>query len=439
MPIPDRYKHAVPEMAALWSTEGNFNAQMNVWGVECEAKNELYGEPTMEELALLKGALVLTPDEVIELSIPEGHETTKLLRKVQSKVPTRLGNNFHEGNTSSDVLDTATAIQIMESLDLLEDDATALEGSFDNLALNHMKTLQVTRTHGQHAVPSVFGRQVLGWREGISRGIERFQKARDVISFGKLSGEVGTNVFIKPELEELALKKLGLKPEPAPTQIIGRDRHLEVLSLMAVNAQWLAKVFNDIKFLCGTDVGELREPFEDNKQGSSAMPHKRNPDISERIIGLSRVVSGAAFAENGAVVVLMERDISHSSTERFTLPDSFQALQYMYKLAKHVIDGLEVFPERMEENLRKGTYGGIYSSRLLNTLLAKGVGRTEAYDAMQRLGKRAIDEKIQLLELARKDDLIKKHLTDSELEEQFDPNFYLQNIEVAFKRARLIK
>ncbi len=439
MPLPVRYEQAVPEMAEVWSSAGYFRAQTGIWGAECEASSELLGEPKPSDLLLIQEALVLTPDEVVELSEPKGHETNKLRKKVVGKLPHELGNYIHRGNTSSDVLDTSTAIQSLESLGLLENEFDALQGSLNRLALKHIDTLQIARTHGQHAIPQTFGRQVLSWAEGITRATERTQRAKEVIGFGKLSGEVGTNVFISPEMEELALKKLGLKPDPAPTQVIGRDRHLEMLSINAVNARWIGKIAGDLRFLAMTDIGEVREPYEEDRDGSSAMPHKRNPDGLERIVGLTRVVAGAAMVESEAVDLLLERDISHSSMERFTFPDSFGGLMYATRLLTEIVDCLEVFPDKMLENMER-TFGSIYSSRLLNSLLDKGAyERTEGYNIVKKLAQKAIDSKTHLLELTKNDPRIAEHFTEEELEAQFDPEFYLKNIKVAFERTGLIE
>ncbi len=437
MPLPARYQKAVPDIVEVWEPAGYFKAQMGIWAAVCEASSELNGKPTAEELTQIKEALTLTPQEIVELSAPTGHETNKLLRKIQGKLSDETGNYIHRGNTSSDVLDTSIALQSVESLQLIEHEFVELRKSLYVLAVKHRDTLQIARTHGQHAIPQTFGRQVLGWSEGITRSIERTKRAQDVIAYGKLSGEVGTNVFISPELEELALKKLGLKSELAPTQVIGRDRHLEMLSLMTVNARWLGKIANDLRMLCMTDIGEVREPFEDDKQGSSAMPHKRNPDGLERVLGLTRVVAGASEIESESVELLFERDISHSSVERFSLPDSFGALLYATQLTRKIIDGLEVFPDKMIENLER-TYGSIYSSRLLNTLLDKNAfSRTEGYDVVKELAQKAIDTRTPLLEIATVDPRISSHFEKGELEEQFDPTFYLKNIGVAFERAGL--
>lgn len=436
MPSPKRYADQTPLMYAIWEPEGYFKSQVKIWQAQCEARNELYKSPTTDELKEIKTALKLTAQDIDFLTQASGHETNKLLRLIQDRLPAEIGNHIHKGNTSSDVIDTSLSLQFIQSLNLIEDDFNLLAKSLKNLASKHKKTLQIGRTHTQHAIPQTFGRQVVGWYAEVLRGLDRIQRAKKVISVGKLSGEIGTNVFIEPKLEELALKKLGLTPDSAPTQIISRDRHAEVLLLLAVNAATLARISTNIRLLSMTDVAELREPFDPkSQQGSSAMPHKRNTELTERISGLNREIRSSATEELDAAISWLERDISHSSTERYTYPDTFITLSYATKLLIKVIDGLEVDSQKMKENLEK-TFGAIYSSRLLNALLEKNnLSRTDAYDLVKGLAQKAMDTKTQLLELASKNSVITSNLSMDELKNLFDPNFYLKNIEVAFERT----
>lgn len=440
MPQPERYAGQVLEMTKIWESEGYFKAQMGIWGAQSEARHELYGEPTAEELMLIKDALVLTPDEVVVLNEAKGHETNKLLKHVQSKLPDTVGNYLHRGNTSSDVLDTSLALQIKESIGILQDGFNELGEALLDRSDEHKKTLQIGRSHTQQALPQTFERQMLGWYAEVMRGVERFERANQVISYGKLSGEIGTNVFIEPELEEKALEKLGLKPDEAPTQVISRDRHAEVLTINAINAGTLARIATNVRLLSMTEVGEVREPFEAGSQeGSSSMPHKRNPELSERVVGLNRRIRGAALEELDAMILWLERDISHSSTERFTFPDSFGGLAYATKLITHIVKNLEVDPERMMENVER-SFGAIYSGRLMNMLLDKSAyPRTEAYNLVKELALKALKDKTLLYELAVDDPRITEHLSSEELEEAFDPKFYLHNIDVAKKRLGLSK
>lgn len=437
MPLPQRYKEETPEISKIWESESYFKFQMKIWKVQCQASSELYSKPSKNELQKIEKALSLTSIEIDTLTQAKGHETNKLLRLIQSKLPAEIGNFIHKGNTSSDVLDTSLALQIRESLELLKKDFEDLKKSFGKLALKHRKTLQVGRTHTQHAIPQTFGRQVVGWYAEILRGIERIERAREIISVGKLSGEIGTSVFIDSRLEEKTLRKLGLKPDEASTQIISRDRHAEVLSLISINASTLARIAENIRLLSMTEVGEVREPFGD-QEGSSSMPHKRNPELSERIKGLSRIIRSDVNAELDSIIVWLERDISHSSTERFTFPDVFCGVSYASRLTKKIIDGLEVDSERMLSNLNL-TYGSIYSSRLMNTLLESGkMSRTEAYEISKKLALEAMNEKTQMVDLVLKNKKIVEILGEKVVGQIFDPKIYLKNIDVAFKRVGLL-
>lgn len=438
MPLPERYAGQVPEMTDIWESAGYFKAQMGIWGAQSEARHELYGEPTAEELEQIRDALVLSPDEVTLLSEAKGHETNKLLRHVQAKLPDKVGNYLHRGNTSSDVLDTSLSLQIKESIGLLRGGFEELGEALLTKSEEHSQSLQIGRSHTQQALPQTFERQMLGWYAEVKRGVERFDRADHVISVGKLSGEIGTNVFIEPDFEELALKKLGLKPDEAPTQVISRDRHAEVLSINAINSATLARIATNVRLLSMSEVGEVREPFEAGSQeGSSSMPHKRNPELSERVVGLNRRIRSASAEELDAMILWLERDISHSSTERFTFPDSFEGLAYATKLVTHIVKNLEVDPEKMMENVEK-SYGAIYSGRLMNVLLDKGAySRTQAYELVKGLALKALKDKTLLYELAVDEPGITDHLTKEELDEAFDPKFYLRNIDTAKKRLGL--
>jgi len=438
MPLPSRYAAHTPEIRDLWAPAGYFDAQLGIWLAQCQAMHELDGQPTAPELETLRAALRLTPEEVAALTVAEGHETNRLLRTVQAKLPRRLGNLVHRGNTSSDVLDTALALQLVRSLAIVCADFQQVADRLRTLSLEHALTLQVSRTHGQHAVPQTFGRQVLGWYAEVERGLERFDRARRVIAVGKLSGEVGTSVFIRPELEERALAILGLGVDPAPTQVISRDRHAEVVALLAVNAGTLGRIATDIALLAITDVGELREAFDPAaQQGSSAMPHKRNSELCERVRGLVHRVQGAAGEELGAMELWLERDISHSSIERFTFPDALGALCYAARLMDTILGGLVVYPARMAQNV-EATRGAIYASRLLNALLAtERLTRADAYELVKGLAQRALDTGVHLRELAAGDPTITGLLGLEALPALFDPGFYLRNSAVAYRRLGL--
>lgn len=438
MPLPARYANQTPEIRDTWEPAGYFRAQLRIWLAQCQAMHELEGEPSAAELDQLRAALQLAPDEIEALTQAKGHETNRLIRTVQAKLPPRLGNFIHRGNTSSDVLDTSLALQIIASLDVIEQDFQAVAAALRDLSLRHRETLQIARTHGQHATPQSFGRQTLGWYAEVQRCLERIARARGVIAVGKLSGEVGTSVFIRPELEERALALLGLAVDPAPTQVISRDRHAEVISLMAVNAGTLCRIAVNLSLLAITDVGEVREPFDPSvQQGSSSMPHKRNTELCERVRGLTRRIQSAALEELGAMELWLERDISHSSTERFTFPDAFGALSYSARLTTEILTGLVVYEARMARNVAR-THGAIYANRLLNALLAtEQLSRTDAYELVKTLAQQAIDGGVHLRALARADARITALLGAEALDALFEPAYYLRNIDVAYRRLGL--
>lgn len=439
MPSPIRYAKQIPDMVKIWEPDGYFRAQIKIWEAQSQARHELYNSPNLKQLKQIQSALKLTPNDIINLQEAKGHETNKLLRTIQSRLPLKIGNFIHLGNTSTDVLDTSLSLQIIESLNIIDNDFKQLEKSLMKLALKHKNTLQIGRTHGQHAIPQTFGRQVAGWHAETKRGIERINRAKKIIAVGKCSGEIGTHVFIDPKLEELSLKKLGLKPDEVPTQIISRDRHTEVVGLMAINSNTLARIADTIRHLTVTEIGEVREPFEGSTYpGSSAMPHKRNPELSERIIGLDRVVRSKFIEESEASKTLFERDISHSSTERYVFPDVFENLAYATKLTIFIIDNLEVFPEKMLKNINL-TYGSIYSTRLLNALIeTKKYSRTQAYDLTRKLAQQAIEQEINLQTLSLNESKVTSILKRGEIEELFNPTFFLKNIDIAFKRTGII-
>lgn len=442
MPLPERYAGQVPEIEKIWSSEGYFKAQGSIWIAQSEARHELYKAPTEKQLEAIRKALILTPEELTYLNNARGHETNNFLRLVQEKLikdtgNSEAGNFIHLGNTSSDVLDTSIALQMVKSLDTVKKDFVDLQAALRKRADEFDQTIQIARTHTQNAIPHTFGRQLLGWYAEVERGKKRFAKAKEAISFGKCSGEVGTHVFISPELEELSLSKLGLMPDEAPTQVISRDRHAEVIALMAVNGATLARIATDIRLLAMTEVGEVREPFSDNQQGSSAMPHKRNTELAERICGLNRRIRSTAEEGLDSQILWLDRDISHSSTERFTFPDAFGCLAYATRLTKKIIEELVVFPDRMADNVDQ-TYGAIYSARLLNFLLETDkISRTDAYDLVKGLAQQAMDKKKKLYTLASKNKTITSLIDRKTLSDLFLPTFYLKNIGVARKRLGL--
>lgn len=434
MPIHERYKPVIPKMVAIWEGDGPFRIQGNLWVVQSTARNMLYGEPSLEQIDQIRQAVVLSPEELQLVSDPNQHETSTFLRLVRGRdyLPPETGRYVHLENTSHDILDTAFALQILESLGILDNDIEGLEEVLLALALQYRNTLQVGRTHGQHAVPQTFGRQMLSHYSSVKSMHGRVEDSRVNISFGKFSGEVGTNTGVEPEVEELALSLVGLKPEPAPDQLIPRWRHSVVLNNNATIAGVLDKLATNTRFLAGQEVGEVQEGNRPS-QGSSIMVHKSNPEKSERISGLAREVRKAAAAQN-EVTTWMEGDMSHSSTERHTFTESFEILDYMLKLGKDTMAKLVVNTDRMAANLDL-THGCIYSARVYTALTENGrIPGNDAYDRMQRLSKQALAEGVNLQDLVLRDEVISEVLTAAEIADSFDPRFSIRNIGVAYQR-----
>ena len=435
MPMPERYRSAVADLVTYWEPAGYFAAQARIWLAECEAMTELTGHPTQDELGRIQVALRLSSQDLEYLNNASGHETNRLLRLIQSRLGPE-GNYLHRGNTSSDVLDTSLALQMVWSFDVLLTDFRKLADVLRTLSLSHADTVQIARTHGIHAVPHTFGRFVLNWYAEVVDAVERLERGRQAISYGKLSGEVGTNVFIEPELEARALARLGLKVDPAASQVITRTRHAEALAMLALGASTCERIATNIRLLQQTDVGEVQEPFDAaSQQGSSAMPHKRNPELTERVCGLARRVRGALLEELESTALWYQRDISHSSAERFAIPDAFCCLAYMARLLHaSVLPGLIVNEERMRRNVEL-TNGAVYGSRLLNALLDSGrIGRTEAYDLAKRLAQRALDGGPHLREQALADPTVNALLSTEEIAVLFQPDFYLRHLRTAYQR-----
>jgi adenylosuccinate lyase len=346
------------------------------------------------------------------------------------------GRWIHLGLTSSDVLDTALSLQIQEAADILAEDLQALEAVLAELAVRYKHTLTIGRTHGVHAEPTTFGHKLAVFVAQVRRDCQRLEHARDELRVGKLSGAVGTHANVPADVEEHALDRLGLRPAEAATQILQRDRHAQFVAALAVIAATLEQQATEIRALQRTEIGEAFEPFSSGQQGSSAMPHKRNPELCERICGLARLLRGHVVTALDNVAVWHERDISHSSAERLILPDACIALDYMLDLLRSIFDGLEVCPEAMQRNLDL-TRGLIYSGQVLLALVERGMARGEAYDIVQAAARRVWAGEGDLQSLLARDARITERLSPDELASLFDPTYHLRGIEVAFARLGL--
>jgi adenylosuccinate lyase len=368
---------------------------------------------------------------VAELETTLQHDTAAFVDAVAEQLGDE-GRWFHYGLTSSDVVDTALALQIRRAGELILEGIDRAFAAVVARAEQHRATLQMGRTHGVHAEPTTFGLKLAGWAFELDRGRRRVARALDGLRFGKLSGAVGTYAATDPELERIACERLGLEPAPSSTQILQRDRHAEVLTALAIVASSLDTFALEIRHLARTEVAEVQEPFGKGQKGSSAMPHKRNPVVAERICGLARVVRGAAVVGLENVALWHERDISHSSAERVVVPDAFLALDYMLDRFAWLVDGLVVREQRMLRNIEASHYL-FFSQRVLLALVESGLSRDDAYRLVQRNAMRAWDEELDFRELCRSDDEIASRV---DLDAVFDLEAYTRHVDTIFSRLQ---
>jgi adenylosuccinate lyase len=341
---------------------------------------------------------------------------------------------MHFGMTSSDVIDTAQALQMREACDLILKDLDGLADAVRDRAFEHRKTPMIGRTHGVHAEPMTFGLKLALWYAELQRDIERITRARAVISVGKLSGAVGTFGHLPPSIEAAVCRRLGLEPAPVASQVIQRDRHAELLAVLAITGASLEKFALEIRGLQKTEIGEVEEPFGKGQKGSSAMPHKRNPIGCEQIVGMARLLRGNAHAAMENIALWHERDISHSSVERVILPDSFIALDHMLRRFTRITGGMVVYPERMRENLDRSR-GVVFSGTVLLELARKGVSREQAYELVQRNAMRSFADRLDFKDLLLADGDVARVLSPTEIERAFDLDEQLKHVDHIFDRV----
>jgi adenylosuccinate lyase len=416
-------------MARIWSDEGRLASWLEVELAATAAWAELGVVPADAAQTLQANATAPTPERVAELEATLQHDTAAFVDAVAERLGEE-GRWFHYGLTSSDVVDTALALQVRQAGALILDGLDGALAVVTARAEEHRNTLQMGRTHGVHAEPTTFGLKLAGWAFELDRSRARVARALEGMRVGKLSGAVGTYAATDPELERLACERLGLVPAPTSTQILQRDRHAELLAALAVTASSLDKFALEIRHLARTEVSEVQEPFGKGQKGSSAMPHKRNPVVAERICGLARVVRGYALVGLENIALWHERDISHSSAERVVIPDAFLALDYMLDRFTWLIDGLVVRDERMRRNLESSHYL-FFSQRVLLALVESGLSRDDAYRLVQRNAMRAWDEELDFRELARADDEIAGRV---DLDAVFDLGAYTRHVDTIFAR-----
>src|SRR3954453_14808075 len=430
-PVIARYSR--PAMARIWSDEGKLGSWLAVELAATAAWAELGVVPAEAAKMLQENAKRPTPERVAEIEATLHHDTAAFVDAVAEQLGEE-GRWFHYGLTSSDVVDTALALQIREAGALIVDGLDRALAVVRARAEQHRNTLQMGRTHGVHAEPTTFGLKLAGWAFELDRNRRRVARALDGMRVGKLSGAVGTYAATDPELERIACERLGLEPAPTSTQILQRDRHAELLAALAVLASSLDKFALEIRHLARTEGREVEEPFGKGQKRSSAMPHKRNPVVAERICGLARVVRAAAVVGLENIALWHERDISHSSAERVVLPDAFLAVDYMLDRFTWLIEGLVVREERMRRNL-EASHFLFFSQRVLLALVESGLARDDAYRLVQRNAMRAWDEELDFRELVRRDDEIAGRI---DLDSAFDLGAYTRHVDTVFTRLNSI-
>ena len=426
-------RYCRPQMKKIWSDENKYAKWLDVEIAVCDAWAEL-GKIPRKSVPKIKMARCnfKRMQQILEET---HHDMTAFLGSVSES----LGEEsrfIHLGLTSSDVMDTALSLQLVEASKLLNQDIKELISALVEKALEHKYTLMIGRTHGIHAEPISFGLKLALWTEEMRRNRQRLAEASKMIAVGKISGAVGTYATVPPEVEEKACAKLALTPSPISNQVLQRDRHAQFATTLAIIAGSLEKFATEIRALQKTETREVEEPFSPGQTGSSAMPHKRNPELCERICGLSRLIRGYALTAMENIALWHERDISHSSTERIILPDACIVLDYCLSIFTSVIAGLLVYPKRMKKNLYL-TKGLVFSQRVMLALIDKGLSRQQAYNLVQRNAMKSWQGNKDFLKLLNVDSEITTLLTPSELEAIFDYNFYLRYVDEIFKRLGL--
>jgi adenylosuccinate lyase len=420
-------------MASVWSEEAKLADWLAVELAAVDAWVHVGAIPADAAASIRARARVPSPEHVAQIEKTTHHDVAAFVDAVTEHLG-EVGRWFHYGLTSSDVLDTALALTIQDAGRIVLDGVEAALGAVVERAEEHRETLTIGRTHGVHAEPTTFGLKLAGWAFQLERDRRRVAAAVEGLRVGKLSGAVGTYAAAPPDVERIACETLGLEPAPSSTQVLQRDRHAELLSALALLASSLERFALEIRHLARTEVREVEEPFARSQKGSSAMPHKRNPIVAERICGLARVVRAHAQVGLENVALWHERDISHSSAERIVLPDAFLAVDYMLDRFAWLVRGLVVRPERMRENL-EASGGLFFSQRLLLALVEAGLDRDAAYRVVQRHAMRAWDEGLDFRELVRADAEIAARV---ELAAVFDLGAFTEHVDVVFSRMRSI-
>jgi len=429
-------RYTLPAMGRIWEDEYRLTLWLKIQIAACEGWASI-GKIPPEAVEVIKKKATFSWERVKEIEETTHHDVLAFLTNVAENVGEE-SKYIHLGLTSSDMLDTGLSLQLVEASDILLGKMDQLIGVLADKALTYKDTLQMGRSHGIHAEPITFGLKFALWYDEMKRQKQRLLSAREDIRVGQISGAVGTFANIDPRVEEWVCERLGLKPAPVSTQIIQRDRHAFYVAVLAGIASSLDKIATEIRNLQRTDVHEVEEAFAKGQKGSSAMPHKKNPIIAERVCGMARIIRGNAQVAFENVALWHERDISHSSAERVILPDSTIALDYILQKTIQMLEGLQVFPEQMIENIEK-VYGLIFSQRVMLSLVDKGMSRETSYAWVQRNAMKAWDTRSSFKDLVLQDEEIMAVLSQEEVDTLFDYGYHTQHIDYIFKRVGLLK
>lgn len=427
----DRY--SLSPMKELWTLNAQYQRWFEVELAVIEAYEEVGIAPRGTARTIRRKVRINVP-AILEIEKGTHHDVVAFVKHVVTQLGSE-GRFFHFGLTSSDVVDTALSMALRRSCRLILEQLEELLQVLWNLALRYRNTITVGRTHGVHAEPTSFGLKVLGWYAMMMRNRDRLERALEDVSFGKISGAVGNYAHVDPKVERIALEKLSLRPIPVSTQIVPRDVHAAFVQMLALLGSSVETLAVEIRHLQRTEVLEVEEAFKEGQRGSSAMPHKRNPILSERLCGLSRLLRSYALVALENVPLWHERDISHSSAERFIFPDATGVAYYILVTLKHLVEELKVNKETMRQNLDI-TGGLIYSQRVLNTLIGSGMDRETAYKIVQELSKRAWESGENFYHLVTSDPRITSVIDSEELAELFNPEYYLRNIDRIYNRFK---
>jgi len=425
-------RYTRPEMGRIWESENLYAKWLEVEIAACEAmaQEDLIPEEALENI---KKKAAFSVGRILEIEEETKHDVIAFLTNVEEHVGPD-SRYIHLGLTSSDILDTSFALLLKQAMDIIAQDLQELMDVIRIRAMEHKYTVMIGRSHGIHAEPTTFGLKLAVWYSEMKRNLKRLVEARDVISYGKLSGAVGTFANTSPKIEALVCKKLGLRPEEISTQIIQRDRHAQYFSSLAILAGTLEKIAVEIRHLQRTEVLEVEEPFAKGQKGSSAMPHKKNPIGCENISGLARLVRSNSLAAMENMPLWHERDISHSSVERVIAPDSTILIDYMLHRLTGILRGLVVHADRMDENLKK-MKGLIFSQQLLLRLAGKGLERQAAYVMVQRNAMKVWETGQEFKDLIMKDQGIGGYLSKTEIEEIFDLDYHVKHVDDIYERV----